>query len=272
MIKSEKINYAESYADSVVSLSPFAIKKMGVISNQTLLKVDTYNLVCVPYRISMKGIVLLGSFSRDEMAFFQRFKGSLAGLTLVLRPDDASAAAKVFCRCSLAQMGPMKGRESVGIISANFKPCPPDLENAIGEYLMYLDRLRADYDDLKGKVVPMNPNTARLMGFNNYATLNTGSSLIKLALFSLASDRVEFLAPMQSPDLRKGDFSTLRLFFQKYQFNVSGKIAEVARLPTGVQRGAIAIEFSPELVDLLGAYHLQARMGLKNPVPHSSTL
>jgi hypothetical protein len=269
MIKSGKANYAELYADAVVSLGPFSIKKMGLISNQTLLKLDTYNLVCVPYRISMKGIVLLGSFSRDEMAFFQRFKGSLAGLSLLLQPADASSPIKVFCRCSLAQMGPMKGRESVGIISADFKPCPPDLENAIGDYLMFLDRLRLDYNDLKGKVVPITPDSAKIMGFNNYATLTSGSIVVKLALFSLSADRVEFLAPMKTPDLKKGDAATMRLFFQKYQFNVTGKISETTRLPTGVQRGCVSIDFSPELVDLLGSYYLQAKVGSKRPIPQS---
>ncbi|MCK7487334.1 MAG: hypothetical protein MZU97_18865 [Bacillus subtilis] len=58
-----------------MALSPFAVKKLGLVSNQTLLKVDTYSLVCVPYRLSMKGAVLLGSFSRDEIVFFQAFQG-----------------------------------------------------------------------------------------------------------------------------------------------------------------------------------------------------
>lgn len=265
MVKTDKVNVSETYAESVVSLSPFALKKLGIISNQTLLKVDTYNLVCIPYRLSMKGAVLLGSFSRDEIVFFQRFKGSLAGLNLVLQPGDSPAPRKVFCRCSLAQFAPMKGRESVGLISVEFRPCPPDLENLIGGYVMLMDRLRADYRDLSGKTVPVNPETAKILGFNNYATLNSGSIVTKLALFTLGADRLVFLAPMQTPDLQPGQTATLRLFFQKYQFNVAGRITESIRLPTGVQKGTVELEFSPELVDLLEMYYLEAKLGARSP-------
>lgn len=265
MVKSEQANNSEMFSDETVSLSPFAIKKMGLISNQSLLKVDTYSLVCVPYKISMKGVVLLGSFSRDEFLFFQRFIGSLAGLSLVFHPSDSRAPLKVFCRCSLSQFGPMKGRESVGLISANFKPCPPDLISAIENYLMFVKRLHVDHKELSGKTIPINPETARVMGFNNYATLSAGPVATKLALYSLSANKIEFLAPMQTPDLQKGQAVILRLFFQKYQFNVSGRVTESRRLPTGVQRGFLDIDFSPELVDLLNLYYLQTKLGTKRP-------
>ena len=267
MAKTDKVNLSETYADSVVALSPFALKKLGILSNQTILKIDTYNLVCVPYRLSMKGAVLLGSFSRDEIVFFQRFKGSLAGLNLVIQPGDAQTPRKIFCRCSLAQFAPMKGRDSVGLISVEFRPCPPDLESLMGNYMMLMDRLRADYKDLAGKTVPVNPESAKILGFNNYATLNAGPIVTKLALYTLGADRLVFLAPMQTPDLPLGEGATLRLFFQKYQFNVTGKITEAVRLPTGVQKGAVVLEFSPELVDLLEMYYLQAKLGARNPKP-----
>ncbi len=269
MIKSDKADYAETYSDAVVALSPFAVKKMGLISNQTLLKVDTSNLVCIPYRLSMKGVVLLGSFSRNEISFFQRFKGSLAGLNLVLQPGDAQTPIKVFCRCSILQFGSMKGRESLGLISAEFKPCPPDMTNIIGDYLMLVDRLHIEYEDFRDKIIPINPESARILGFNNYATLSSGPTVTKLALFSISVNTIEFLASMNTPDLHTGQTSTLRLFFQKYQFNVSGSITEVNRLPTGVQRGKVAIEFSPELVDLLENYYLQAKIGARHPIPLS---
>ena len=250
-------------ADSTIALSPFALKKLGLISNQTLLKIDTYNLACVPYQLSMKRAVLLGSFSRDEIAFFQRFMGSMAGLNLSIQPEEGSAPRKVFCRCSLTQFGPMKGRESVGLIYADFRPCPPDLEGMIGNFMMLRERLKADFKELAGKMIPINPESARILGFNNYATLKSGQIVTKLALYSIAANRLVFLAPMQTPDLQTEQQVTLRLFFQRYQFNISGRISEAARLPTGVQQGAVQLDFSPELVDLMSLYYLQAKLGAR---------
>jgi hypothetical protein len=260
MQKQETMSFAEQFKDSIVSCSPFVLRSTGIIQSLTSLKVDTYNLSCVPYQLSMTRAILLGAFSKDEVAFFQRYKNALAALSLTVQSASEREPSKIFCRCQISAFGTMKGRDRVGLVICDFKPMPPSLETILGEHLMRLDRLRVEWNDLRGKSVPISPDSARKMGFNNYAIATSGLDQFKLALFSLAVDAMDFLMPLRSPDMTIGAATAFSLFFQKYRFSVNGTIVSTQRLPTGVQKVRATLEFSPELTDILTNYFFQSRV------------
>jgi hypothetical protein len=263
MQKQETLSYEEQFKDIVVSFTPFVMRSTGIVQSQTSLKVDTYTLACVPYQLSMSKAVLIGAFTKDEVVFFQRFKGALAGLTLTIQSATAREPEKIFCRCQISTVGIMKDREGVGLIVCDFKPIPPALAEALGLHLMGLDRLRVQYGDLRDKTIQVNPESSHKLGLNNYALMNLGGAQVKMALFSLAVNRLDFLVPLNSPEVKEGSRASFTLFFQKYRFSVPGKIESSTRLPTGVQKARAAIEFSPELCDLVGDYFFSLRLAAK---------
>lgn len=256
MQKGEALSYEEQFAEAPLYFNAFAVNSTGIVKSQTILKVDTYNLACVPYQFSMKRGILAGAFSKDEIAFFQRYKEAIAGLGLVFQRPDERSPMKIFCRCQLAAIAPMKEKEGVGLVVCDWKPIPPDLALVLGEHLSLLERLKLEYADFKDKAVPITPDTARKLGFNNYAIMSGEAGQQKLALFSVSANRLDFLLPLRSSDLQPGEKVSIALFFQRYRFTVSGLVEKSERLPTGVQRGRATIDFSPELVQLLEGYFL----------------
>jgi hypothetical protein len=246
-----------------IAFSPFVIKKTGFLQSQTILKIDVYSLICIPYQISAERILLLVSLSKDEIVFFQKFNGSLAGLTLMFQLSNSPEPLKLFARCAVLSLAPMKGRDNAAIITAAFKPCPQDLTDILSTYQQNLEKLRAEYGDYRDKVVKVSPETAKAMGFNNYAILTQGGASYKFSLYALAANKLEFLLPLSTPDLTVGSDCLIKLFFQKYQFQVKGKIDSASRLPTGVLKAGAEIEFSPELVEILEGYFFSQRMAEK---------
>ncbi|MFH2113254.1 MAG: PilZN3 domain-containing protein, partial [Spirochaetota bacterium] len=236
--------YAQ-FENEAITVNPFATTKLGIVPGQTMVKVASYNIVCAPYRISMKSALLMASFSREELVFFQRYANGLAGLAMVFQQASSQQPFKIFARCVLKSITSMKSREAIGIISVVFKPCPPDLVAFLGDYLMLLERLKVEYDDFKGKRIGMNPESAKLMGYNNFAELSCAGGKSKMALFGLASDRLEFLLPVQAPELAGGMPATIKLYFQSYQFLINAKIHEVMKLPSSAQKASAYIDFSP---------------------------
>jgi hypothetical protein len=263
MQKIETLSFAEQYKDAVVSFSPFVLHSTGIIQSQTSIKVDTYTLACVPYQLTMSKAILIGSFTKDEIVFFQRFVGALAALTLTVQRPTAKEPEKVFCRCQISTVGLMKGRDRVGLIVCDFKPIPPALAELLGEHLLSLDKLKVQWEDFKDKVVPVNPESSRHLGYNNYTVMASGTEQYKLALFSLAVNRLEFLMPLRSPDFAPGAQVSFTLYFQKFRFSVQGRIEASSRLPTGVQRIRASLGFSPELCDLVSDYLFASRMAAK---------
>jgi hypothetical protein len=254
MQKIETLSYEEQFKDVVVSCSPFVLHSTGIIQSQTSLKVDTYTLACVPYQLAMKRAILIGSFSKDEILYFQRYKGALAALTLSIQGPSAKEPEKIFCRCQISAVGLMKGRDRVGLIVCDFKPIPPALAQILGEHLVGLETLKIQWQDFRDKAVQVSPEVSRKLGYNNYAVMAAGGEQLKLALYTLAVNRLEFLMPLRSPDLLPGSPAAISLYFQKFRFTVNGAIEKALRLPSGVQKVSASIEFSPELCDLMSEY------------------
>jgi len=232
---------------------------MGLKPGQTIVKVDTYSIVCMPYRLSMNGAVLIASFSREELAFFQRYVNGLAALTLIFQPGNSPNPLKIFARCVLRSVSPMKGRESVGLIDVAFKPCPPDLLSILIDYFMLMDRLKVEYEDFKGKLISINPDNAKAMGYNNYCLLIQAGVESKVALFALASDTLGFLVPVNGPKLEQGKPMQMKLFFRSFQFTVPGVLANVAVLPNGVQKVMATVQYSAELVSIIEQFRFAER-------------
>jgi hypothetical protein len=243
-----------------VTFSPFVIKKTGLQQAQTLLKIDAYSLICVPFQSSSEQVSLLASLSKEEVIFFQRYKGALGGLNMVFQSGTSTLPLKLFARCEIASVSPMKGRENAALINAIYRPCPQDLARILSEYKLTLMRLKAEREDYHGREVKISPETAKAMGYNNYAVLTAGAVQHKTALYSVSSSAAELLLPMHTPPLNVGSPCTLKLYFQRYQFSVQGSVKESLRQPSGVQRLRMELSFSPELIEIIGSYFIQQRL------------
>jgi hypothetical protein len=254
--KPETSSYQEQYKDTTIAVSPFVLRSTGIIPSQTSLKVDTYTLVCVPYQLAMSRTVLMGSFTKDEIVFFQRFKGALAGLTLMVAGGQSKEPEKIFCRCQISAVGLMKDRDRVGLIICDFKPIPPALAQILGEHLRALDRLTVAWNDFRDKPVQVNPESSSKLGYNNYAVMAFGAERCKVALYSLAVNRLDCLMPLNSPDLAAETPVAISLYFQKHRFTVTGRINAAHHLPSGVQKLRVSLDFSPELCDIMSEFFL----------------
>ncbi|HUX36946.1 MAG TPA: PilZN3 domain-containing protein [Rectinemataceae bacterium] len=245
------MNYETQYPDASIQFNPFAFANTGIVKAQSLLKIDTYTLITVPFQFSMKRGILIASLSRDETAFFARYVGAAASLNLHVQRADQKEPIKIFARCHVSKVGQMKDREGLALIVLEWKPLPPDLAEVLGRYLDLVERLKVEAGDFRDKAIVIDAANAKRLGYNNYAVLRKGQEQYKVALFSLAANRADFLIPLREPDRTPGEDVSLDLFFLKYRFNVAAKIASSQRLPTGVQRCRVELGFSAELVHIL---------------------
>lgn len=274
MASSNSKDIYEPYLDSEIAVTPFVVARIGLLSGQTTLRVDTYNIMCVPYRLSLRTAKFLAAFSREEMQFFQRYCKGLAGLTLMMQAANAPQPLKMFARCQLNSLVPMTGRESLGLISLEWKPCPPDLRSIIGDFMMLTERLQQEYEEFKQPLITINADTSRMLGYNNFAEIILEKGKFRVAVFLLSSGRADFLVPLTGPELAEASQCSLKLFFQSYQFAVRGNIEKVEKLGNGAQKVQASLAFSAELVDILERYRFAERFSERQagkPPPEDAT-
>ena len=97
----------------------------------------------------------------------------------------------------------------------------------------------------------MDEPSARLMRFNNYVELVLGPIKARATLVSLAVDSLSVRLSGRPAGLIEGAPCTARLYFQVYQFSANGKISSVERVDGDQVTATLAIEFTPELIEIV---------------------
>jgi len=256
-------SYLAQYKEASIAFSPYVIKKLGLIQAQTLLSIDTFSLSCIPYQLGMERVVVLAMLSSNEIAFFQKYKGGLASLSLVFQRDNRQQALKIFVRCAIAQIAPMKDKEGVALVQLLIKNCPNDLAEIIGAHLSFMDRLKLQYEDFKGKKIQMSPENANLLEYNHYATLHLGADQSRVQLYALSSGSVDILAAPNTKELAQNSECLIKLYFKRFQFTLKGRVISSSRLGTGIVKSSVQVEFCPELVEIIDFYHFKSRIAKK---------
>jgi hypothetical protein len=124
------------FASEIVRFNPYAVKKLGLLQSQTLLKIEDYMLICAPYQLSMAKIILLVILTPEEINFFQQFRSRLASLTIAFQKQPAKTPMNLLLRGSLERIGPVKGKTNVCLMEIVYKSCPAELVEIIGDYVL----------------------------------------------------------------------------------------------------------------------------------------
>jgi len=254
MASSRVQEYQEKYADKTVRFNPYAVKKMGLQQSQTMLKLEDYMLICAPYQLSMGRAVLLVILSKNEVSFFQQFQNKLASLNMSFLKHGNKAPMNLFIRGTLTRLGPVKGRNNVSLFEVAYKNCPEDLVEIIGDYLLAHDSLHTQYENFRGRVVRMDERAARAMRFNDYVETQLPGGAVQVKLLSIGVSRLVLETPASAAVPALGQPLSSKLYFQTYQFPVSGVVAAAESLSGGAKRVTVEVDFTPELVEIMDDY------------------
>jgi len=254
MAKSRVQDYADKFADAPIRFTPYALKKMGLVQSQVLLKIEDYMLICAPFQMSMTRGIFLVVLSPQEITFFQQFQKKLCSINLTFQRSGAKKPLNLFLRGALERIGPVKGKQNVCMMDALIKGCPNDLVEIIGEYLAAYEGLKGQYENFRDKKVTVDENAAKLMRFNNYVELVTGGSRARAVLASLAVNRLNLHLSTALPGLAEGSACGVRLYFQMYQFTATGKVSAIEKGVGDQYTVTVALEFTPELIEIVDDY------------------
>ena len=254
MINQKVQEYFRSLSNTPVRLSPYAVSKMGLISPQTILKIENYMLICSPYELSMRKAVLLLILSREETTFFQKYKNNFCSLNLTFRKSSSQSSQLFDVKSKLVQIGPVKGKQNLCMIEVIFTAYPPELIEIIGEFILVHNSLRGYYDSFQGKDIHIEENTAKQLRYNNYMECYLKSQKHRAQLVNLSVNRLNLVLPESAGDVAVGEAFPSKLYFQLYQFMVKGKATATSRQPDSSLLVQYDIEFAPELVEILDDY------------------
>ncbi|HCC36121.1 MAG TPA: hypothetical protein DEQ14_00075 [Treponema sp.] len=255
--------YLARFGDQSIACSQYALTKLGVDRSHCFLKIEDYVILCVPFQFGFKRALFLASLSTQELTFFQRYVNGVVGLSLSFIPPGSRSRnpIKFFIRCTLTTIGPMKGRENVGLFALDYKAVPGELITLLGGFLDAQDRIKIQYDDYGKSPIRMTADAAKLTGYNMYATITEPSAAPKrIQVYSLSSKTLEHLEAEGSALRPAGALVAYQLYFKKYRVSAAGSVVSSGVLPQGLVRTVSNLAFNPELVEIIDDYWYNSRI------------
>jgi hypothetical protein len=209
--------------------------------------------------LGFKRSVFLASLSKQELGFFHKYENAMVGLSISFN-QGGKEPIKLFLRCTLAQIGQMKGRDNVGLFVVDFKTIPADLIFVLGSYLEQQNLLKVLYEDLGETSIRMTAEASKIMGYNMYATVSgEGRESKRIQVYNFNTKMMEHLEAGNGPGLTAGTSINYQLFFQKYRFSVTGKVTSSENMQNGILKTTVSLDFSPELVEIVDNYWFHVR-------------
>ncbi|PKL09042.1 MAG: hypothetical protein CVV51_05890 [Spirochaetae bacterium HGW-Spirochaetae-7] len=246
--------------DELLDFTAFAVKKTGLLSPETILTVDEYTLHAAFYKASASRLFLLVALSKLELALFRKYEKTYAGTTMAFMQPGMKRPLRIFARCTIVRIAELTQRDGFSVIETEIKPIPDDYGRILEEYRALLACLKEDYERCANPSTRVTPEFSKLLGFNNFAELHAYGSKFELAVYSIASNHLEFLIKAAPPDIVPGNSSSIRLFFQMHQFFVQGRVTKAEQVSPGVVRAEMDLDFSPELMDIFARYRERTRL------------
>jgi hypothetical protein len=253
-----------NYSDKITRLDPFASYKMGLLQAQSALKIDAFDVICAPYRISMKKAELFVVLSKEELPFFKHYTTKVASLKLAFQPPNVKAPLKFVVWVSIDKLSMVKGKENMVMVDVSYKSCPDALIELIGTFFMEQKQLDYYYNELADRQVMINNETSRELRFNNYVECQIGARKIEAKLLSLGVNMCIMLLPGLDPNPVPGAELFTKFYFQRYRFSAKGKVGKITKRNDGFLSVSYVYGPIPELVDILSEYFIKRNL-IKKP-------
>ena len=247
--------YLARFSEQSIACNPYAIAKLGLDRAHCSLKIEDYMILCVPFQLGFKRCIFMASLSSQELNFFSKYANTTIGLSIAFNPDKRPEPVKFFIRCTLQNIGQMKGRDNVGLFVLELKSSPDQMVAFMGSFLENQDRIKIQYNDYGKRLIRMTPDAAKLMGYNMYAAIvGSDPEPKRIQIFNISSKVVEHLEAIGAPVRAIGSTVTYQFFFKKYRVSTNGTIEEAVTLTQGMVRTKSTLAFSPELVEIIDDY------------------
>ena len=244
----------DRFADKTIACNRYALSKLGLDKGRCTLKVNEYSLLCAPYQLGFNRSLFLASLSHRELNLFLKLKNMVAGLSMEFALPGYREPFKLFIRSILTDVGPMRGRDEVGLFVVDYKSTPEDLVSILGNYLESQERLNAQYEDYGKTPILLSADATKRLGYNQYALINDENGNRRIQINSISSKTIEHMEASSSIERMRDATISYQIFFIKYRVNVQGRIESASRLPNGIVKTKSKLDFNPELVEILDDY------------------
>lgn len=240
----------EKYENRQIKADAYFLKSSGMLANQTQLKMGEYYLSGTPATLSFHSLSVLFVLTQEESAYFSRFVKSLHLLTLVFQDVNRKDPIRIPLWVVLDRIDIVRTHANLSLMNLIIKNESTDYIGILGKYIALLDYKRESWEKLADTFIPMDPNVAAAIDFNDYLELlgDEKPRRVRISGFSATKAFLKSVPPQVKPEA----ITQLKWYFRDGLVLTDGKLDL-----SDPERPTFVMDFHPRIVDAIEAYQLK---------------
>jgi len=241
----------EKLGQTTLKIDAFFLRRTGFIANQTVLKLDEYNLHCVPATLGIVEARFLAVLTPSEINLFSKFKAGIHILILTFDNPEMKDVKRFPLRVGLVDLVPVPERKNVCFLMLKFKSLPTEFILFLGSYADELEARQRAWETLAAQDFPFDAVAARILGLTGELSLCSGDQKRPAELVSFHTKR---LVLQGVTGVAPGPVR-IQMSFRDQQVVLEG---------TWDGQGVFLADFQPEWLDLVEDYQFHRQLKQKN--------
>jgi len=247
--------YSLQFEGHSITINPSVMKTLGIIRAKSLIRVNDYQLACVPYSISLKDCRLLLILSPREQQIITESKNQNVMLHMEFHHPNLGKVIPLFFRLAIKSFKQLNSRLNQCLLDAVFMTVPQDYREIILEYFLKNEENRIVYSDSVLNNKKINAMALKPLKLGKQGVIRFGSSVkISCRIIEISLKEIRLFIDTEESVLNTaGQKIILELFLEGDPFfvNVSMKDFKASAEVEGYFLVNLELEYSSILTSTL---------------------
>jgi hypothetical protein len=248
----------EKYKTRRIHLDDYTIKKMGLIGNQTVLKINDFHLYCTPYNIGLKSCSVLTILDQKEIDFFKESFNKIHSIHYVFQNSMYKKPVSLFLRCKILDLKKINAETRHCLVSLEYTVIPNDYKEILISIYKREEALQYLYKNEQFRNKKIDRRALRLLKIDDSLHLRAenGSEPVKMTIIETSMSILRIIGEDLNNNYSLNCRVQIEFFFGENTFFLAGNIvtqSESLEIP-GYVILTVKLEFSNYLTDLLYQY------------------
>jgi len=245
----------EKYKTQKIHLDNYTTKKIGIVGNQTVLKINDFHLYCIPFDLGLRSCSVLMILDSKEIDFFKRSFDKVHSVHFVFHNSLYKKPISLFNRCRITNLNVMNAETRHCLVSLEYTIIPQDYKEILISFYKRKEALEYLFknEQYRGKSVTRQLLKLGRVDDSIHLRTEKGSEPIKMLIIESSMSVMRIIGEDSSEIYKSDTRVQIELFSRESSFFITGTVysqKESEEIP-GYSILEIKLEFSAFLTDLL---------------------
>lgn len=246
---------SEKFKRTRLHLDSYSIKKIGIIGNQTILKINGFDLYCIPYDLSLHSCNILMILDKKEIEFFSASFNKAHSIHFIFQNAMYKKPISLFIRCKIINLKVMNPETNHCLVSLEYITIPNDYKEILINVFKREEALKYLFqnDQYRSRIIERIFFKDALLDDSLHLRTENGSEPIKMVIINTSMAITKIIGDDSQNQHPINSRVQLEFFNRDISFFINGTIViktESKEIP-GFTLLDIKLEFSGYLTDLV---------------------